>query len=74
MQEAAAAFRRHSRGLQNDAAGLSFKDVLVAQLCPILCRPMDCTLLGSSVCGILQARILEWVATSSSRGSSRPRD
>ena len=35
---------------------------------------MDCSLLGSSVIGIFQARILEWVATSSSRGSSRPRD
>ena len=74
MQEAAAAFHPHSQGLRNDAAGLSFKDVLVAQLCPILCHPMDCTLLGSSCCGILQARILEWVATSSSRGSSQPRD
>ena len=73
MQEAAAAFRRHSRGLRNDAAGLSFKDVLVAQLCPILCRPMDCTLLGSSVCGILQARILELVALLFSRQKSNSR-
>ena len=48
--------------------------VLGAQLCPTLCDPMDCSLPGSSVCGILQARILEWVAISSSRGSSRPRD
>ena len=32
------------------------------QLCLTLCDPMDCTLLGSSVHGILQARILEWVA------------
>ena len=39
-----------------------------------LCDPMDCTLPGSSVLGILQARILEWVAMSFSRGSSRPRD
>ena len=38
------------------------------------CDPMDCSLLGSSVHGILQARILEWVAISYSRGSSRPRD
>ena len=36
--------------------------MLVAQLCPTLCDPMDCSLPGSSVCGILQARILEWVA------------
>ena len=39
-----------------------------------LCDPMDCSLPGSSVRGILQARILEWVAISSSRGSSQPRD
>ena len=38
---------------------------LVAQLCPTLCNPMDCSLPGSSVHGILQARILEWVAISS---------
>ena len=36
--------------------------VLVAQSCPTLCDPMDCSLLGSSVHGILQARTLEWVA------------
>ena len=46
----------------------------VAQSCPILCDPMDCSLPGSSVHGIFQARILEWVAISFSRGSSRPRD
>ena len=34
---------------------------LIAQLCPILCDPVDCSSLGSSVHGILQARILEWV-------------
>jgi len=39
-----------------------------------LSDPMDCSLPGSSVRGILQARILEWVAISSSRGSSPPRD
>ena len=39
-----------------------------------LCDPMDCSLPGSSVQGILQARILEWVARPASRGSSRPRD
>ena len=46
----------------------------VAQLCPTLCDPMDCSLPGSSIRGILQARILEGVAISFSRGSSRPRD
>ena len=44
------------------------------QLCPPLCDPMDCSPSGSSVHGILQASILEWVALPSSRGSSQPRD
>ena len=48
--------------------------VKVTQLCLILCDPMDCSLLGSSVHGIFQARVLEWVAFTFSRGSSRPRD
>ena len=42
--------------------------------CPTLCDPLDCSLPGSSVHGILQARILAWVAVPSSRGSSPPRD
>ena len=46
----------------------------IAQLCPTLCNPMDYSLPGPSVHGILQARILEWVATPSSRGSSWPRN
>ena len=40
------------------------------QSCPTLCNPMGCSLPGSSVHGILQERILEWVAMPSSRGSS----
>ena len=40
---------------------------IVAQACPTLCDPMDCSLPGSSVHGILQARVLEWVAISYSR-------
>ena len=44
------------------------------QSCPTLCDPMDCSLPGSPVHGILQARILEWVAMSSSSGSSWPVD
>ena len=48
--------------------------MLAAKSCPTLCNPMDCSPPGSSVYGILQARILEWVAMHSSRGSSRPRD
>ena len=46
----------------------------VAQSCPTLCDLVDCSLPGSSIQGILQARILEWVAISFSRGSSQPRD
>ena len=46
----------------------------VAQLCPTLCDPKDCSLPGSSIHGIFQARVLEWIAISFSRGSSRPRD
>ena len=42
----------------------------VAQLCMTLCDPMDCSLPGSSVHGIFQARILEWVAISFSKRSS----
>ena len=40
----------------------------------LFATPMDCSLPGSSIHGILQARILYWVAISFSRGSSRPRD
>ena len=46
----------------------------VTQSCPSLRDPMDCSLPGSSVHGIFQARVLEWVAISFSRGSSRRRD
>ena len=46
----------------------------VTELCLTLCDPMDCSPPGSSVHGILQARILEWVAIPFSRGSSGPRD
>ena len=48
--------------------------VLVAQSCLILCDPMDCNVPGSSVHGMLQVRILEWVAIPFSRGSSQLRD
>ena len=47
--------------------------MLVTQLYPTLCDPMDCSLPGSSVHGILQARILEWVGISFSGGFSRDR-
>ena len=48
--------------------------VKVAQPCPTLCDPVDCSLTQSSVHGILQARRLEWVAVPFSRGSSQHRD
>ena len=44
------------------------------QSCLTVCDPMDCSLPGSSVHGILQARILKWFALPSLRGSSQPRD
>ena len=50
------------------------KESEVAQSCPTLYDPMDCSLPGFSVHGIFQARVLEWVAISFSRGSSQPRN
>ena len=49
-------------------------NVLVAKSCLTLCNPMDYRPPGSSLHGVLQARILEWVAIPFSRGSSQPRD
>ena len=68
-----------SSSLNSDFSALSsvYKSTcmrLFAQLCLILCDAMDCSLPGSSVHGILQARILEWVVFPFSRGSSKPRD
>ena len=58
---------------QNGVSCIALSEV--AQLCPTLCNPMDCSLPGSSVHGIFQARVLEWVAISFfSRESSQPRD
>ena len=51
-----------------------WKERKVAQSCPTLCDPMDCSRPGFSVHGIFQARVLEWAAISFSRGSSHPRD
>ena len=58
----------------NEIAFIGLSQSEVAQSCPTLCNPMDCSLLGFSVHGIFQARVLEWVAISFSRGSSWPRD
>ena len=46
----------------------------VTQSCPTLCDPIDCSPPGPSVPGVSQAKILEWIAISFCRGSSRPRD
>ena len=53
---------------------VSHSVVSIAQSCPPLWNPMDCSLPGSFVHGILQARKLEWVVMPFSRGSSHPRD
>ena len=53
---------------------LYFVVCLVVQSCSTLCGPVVCTPPDSSIHGILQARILEWVAILFSRGSSQPRD
>ena len=57
------------KGKQIDRVAASKVKVLVAQLCLTLCDPMDHSLSSSSVHGILQARILEWVAISLSNAT-----
>ena len=66
--------RRGARPLCDEGPGGEERASQVAQLCPALCDLMDCCPPGSSVHGILQARMLEWVVMLSSRGSSQPRD
>ena len=63
-----------SSALQMDSLPMHYKWSEVAQLCLTLCDPMDYSPPGSSIHGIFQARVLEWVAISFSRGSSWPRD
>ena len=63
-----------STSVKNVMSNLLSVYVLVTQSCPALCYPMDCSPPSSSVHEILQVRLLEWVAISSSRGSSWPRD
>ena len=53
---------------------MKWRELKVTQSCPTLCKPMGCSLPGSSVNGILQARILEWVAIPFSWGSSQLMD
>ena len=54
--------------------GTTGKESESAQSCPTLCDPMDCVLPGFSVHGFFQAMVLNWVAISFSKGSSRPRN
>ena len=59
------------KGEKNDLFQLTMKvKVLIALSCPTLCGPMDCELPGSSVHGVLQARLLGWVGIPSYRGSA----
>ena len=59
---------------QESACNAGESESEVAQSCLLLFDPMDCSLRGSSIHGIFQARILEWVVIFFSRGSSPPRD
>ena len=59
---------------KNNGMGAAAAAAKLLQSCLTLCNPIDGSPPGSPVPGILQARILEWVAISISRGSSRPRD
>ena len=74
VPEAALTVAIHNLGTRSHLRESSCVSVWVAQSCPTLCDPMGCSQPGSSVHGILQARIMEWIATPFSRGSSRPRD
>ena len=69
-------YKNNVQFLQLDNCVFSFngKLVLVTQSCLTLCDPMDCSPPDSSVHGILQARIVRWIAISFSRGSSQPMD
>ena len=66
--------RRNTNNLRYADDATLMADSEVAQSCPTLCDPVDCSLPGSSVHGIFQAIVLEWLAISFSRGSSQPRD
>ena len=59
---------------QSLASRISQLPVIITQSCPTLCDPMHCSPPGSSVYGIVQSRILDWIAIPFSRGSSWPRD
>ena len=73
--EQTSGYQREERWKERQYKGMGLRsESEVAQSCPTLCDPMDCSLLGFSVHGIFQARVLEWVAISFSRGSFWLRD
>ena len=70
-------YDKNSQSVSIEGRYLNIIKVICAKLlesCLILCHPMFCKSPGSSVPGILQARIVEWVAMPSSRGSTQSRD
>ena len=75
-EQAWGTFRKMSASLPSSShpSPASVVHAKLLQSCPALCDPTACSLPGSSVYGVLQARILEWVAMPFSRGSSWPRD
>ena len=60
--------QRKQKSLLNNGMSLALKMYTVLGLCSTLCNAMDCSPPGSSVRGVTQARILEWIAISFSRG------
>ena len=60
--------------IMNNSENLCIYMCSIGQLCLTLCSAMDCSLPGSSACGIFQARISEWIAVPFSKGSSQTRD
>ena len=67
-------FGKHLEVILRTEMRLSVFENVVAQSCLTLCDPMECSLSCSSIYGIFQARVLEWIAISFSRGSSWPRN
>ena len=61
---------QRSRKLQLRPGAANWRESHIAQSCPTVCDPMDCSPPPSSIHGIFQARVLEWVAIAFSRGSS----
>ena len=75
LEEAQAGIRSARRNINNlryadDTTLIAESESEVTQSCPTLCDPMDCSLPGSSLHGISQAIVLEWIAISFSRRSS----